>query len=392
MAYIFRNKGVMDPRSISTFGVSSKEGKNPIGFFGTGLKYAIAVLLRNKCDIVIHSGDSMFKFHTVRSKLRASEFDFVYMNDEPLGFTTELGKTWEIWQAFRELACNTIDEDGEYFEYDCASDDYITGETVIVVTGEAFAAPWAERKQIILESEILFKDDSVEIRDGQSRWLYYRGVRVSKLERPSKFTYNITTKCELTEDRSFKNSYMPGIWIETAIKWCDNSDIVRTVVTASDQYYESGIFYSGSAQKVFKEVVTDLLRRMVQGVNKSAIDITKAGNLKAFITNDTHKLDDIDRMRFETAVAFCTKIGFPVSEYEIVVSSNLGVDVMGRAIDDTIYVSAIAFRQGTKMVAGTLIEEYIHLKHGVRDQTLSMQNLLIDTICSLGERITKKPL
>jgi hypothetical protein len=44
------------------------------------------------------------------------------------------------------------------------------------------------------------------------------------------------------------------------------------------------------------------------------------------------------------------------------------------------------------MVAGTLIEEYLHLKHGIVDETRQMQNFLIDTICSLGERITKKLL
>lgn len=37
----FRNKGVIDPKSITTFGVSSKEGEGAIGFFGTGLKLSL---------------------------------------------------------------------------------------------------------------------------------------------------------------------------------------------------------------------------------------------------------------------------------------------------------------------------------------------------------------
>ena len=53
---IFRNKGVIDPKSIVTFGVSSKTGSNSIGFFGTGLKYAIAILLRNKCSFTVYAG------------------------------------------------------------------------------------------------------------------------------------------------------------------------------------------------------------------------------------------------------------------------------------------------------------------------------------------------
>jgi hypothetical protein len=43
---VFENPGEIDAAAIRTFGVSVKEGENPIGFFGTGLKYAIAILLR----------------------------------------------------------------------------------------------------------------------------------------------------------------------------------------------------------------------------------------------------------------------------------------------------------------------------------------------------------
>lgn len=38
----FHNPGELDPRLITTFGVSIKESTNPIGYFGTGLKYALA--------------------------------------------------------------------------------------------------------------------------------------------------------------------------------------------------------------------------------------------------------------------------------------------------------------------------------------------------------------
>ena len=59
---------------------------------------------------------------------------------------------------------------------------------------------------------------------------------------------------------------------------------------------------------------------------------------------------------------------------------------------NVIYISTRTFSMGTKMLAGALLEEYWHLKHDVRDETRTMQNLLIDIICSLGERITKKAL
>ena len=71
---------------------------------------------------------------------------------------------------------------------------------------------------------------------------------------------------------------------------------------------------------------------------------------------------------------------------------SLGTDVLGLALDETIYLSHRAFTIGTKSVAGTIIEEFIHLKHGYHDCTRNMQNYLLDRMVSLGELATGGPL
>lgn len=202
---IFRNKGVIDPKSITTFGVSSKENPGAIGFFGTGLKYAIAILLREGCDITIHAGKRKLEFGIKRDRVRVDEFNVVTMNNRRLGFTTEVGKTWEVWQAFRELYCNTMDERGEVFE---ASEvpEVAADETVIVVRGEKFLDVWASRSDIILSSEPLERHKAVHIHPGPSPFVYYRGVRAYRLDNPSQFTYNIQKKLDLTEDRTINGA------------------------------------------------------------------------------------------------------------------------------------------------------------------------------------------
>ena len=117
---VFENPGEIDVASISTFGVSVKESDNPIGFFGTGLKYAIAILLRNNHKVTIHSGVDTHAFDTENVTVRGRSFDFVRLTTnegqpERIGFTTEVGKTWEIWMAYRELFCNARDENGDAF-------------------------------------------------------------------------------------------------------------------------------------------------------------------------------------------------------------------------------------------------------------------------------------
>ncbi|MDD3302253.1 MAG: hypothetical protein PHN31_01760 [Candidatus Gracilibacteria bacterium] len=44
---LFENDGEIDINSIKFLGCSTKDGIETIGKFGTGLKYAISVLLRN---------------------------------------------------------------------------------------------------------------------------------------------------------------------------------------------------------------------------------------------------------------------------------------------------------------------------------------------------------
>ena len=93
---VFENKGELDIRAIKTFGVNSKDNPaSAIGYFGTGLKYALAILLRAKHVVTIITGGKKYTFGVVTSKIRNYSFDIVTMNGEELGFTTELGKDWD---------------------------------------------------------------------------------------------------------------------------------------------------------------------------------------------------------------------------------------------------------------------------------------------------------
>ena len=98
-AVSFRNRGLIDLRAVRTFGVSAKECENPIGFFGTGLKYAIAICLRLNCKVTLWRGTERYDFATREAEMRNATFRVITMNGEELSFTTDLGKTWEPWQG-----------------------------------------------------------------------------------------------------------------------------------------------------------------------------------------------------------------------------------------------------------------------------------------------------
>lgn len=394
MTIVFRNPGTLDPTSIKTFGVSSKEKPGAIGFFGTGLKYAIAILLRHGCSIAIHTGGQRYVFATERATVRVDEFTFVTMNGERLAFTTELGKTWDLTGAFRELYCNCVDESGEAYEVDNAATIGVrSDETVITVDGEPFLDVWAERNSIILGSDPLLKHASASIHPGPSQYLYYRGVRAMKLNEASRYTYNILRRLDLTEDRTIKYPWDANYAIRAAVMECDDERLILNTITAPRGTFEAGLEYGGVLPSdTFRAVVAREWRAFSRFLNMSAVDACRAWIMDDLHNTEKVELEPLDANRLKRAVAFCQSIGFPVEEYPIHVTEFLGEGVLGRAHEGRIFVSKRVFMMGTKMLAGTLVEEYLHLRHKVRDETREMQNFLMDTIVSLGERLTGEPL
>lgn len=395
MSIIFENSGAIDPRSITTFGVSSKEKASAIGFFGTGLKYAIAILLREGCGITIYSGKRSLEFGKRRDKVRVDSFEFVTMNRRRLGFTTELGKTWELWQAFRELYCNCMDEGGTVREAKPGEAvEAETGRTKIIVTGGPFAEVFRNRSDIILETEPLETGDACDIHPGPSKFLFYRGVRAYTLQNPSMFTYNIKRKLDLTEDRTIKWLFEAESAVRRTVGESNAGERIRKVVTAPKGTYEHGVEFSGIApSEAFLGEVRRLANTFSKELNRSALEMCRPWLLEALPEPDqTKPLDGVEAARLRKAVDFCRAVGFPVDEFPIIVTDWLGEEVLGRAHNGRIYLSQRTFMMGTKMVAGTLIEEFLHLKHNLLDCDRTMQNFLMDTIVSLGERITGEPL
>ena len=91
---LFINPGTLEMNLVKLLGVSVKESDDFIGFFGTGLKYAMATALRLGGSMTIYTNGERFEVRGRKLTLRDNEFTQVMLNDEPLGFTTELGKQW----------------------------------------------------------------------------------------------------------------------------------------------------------------------------------------------------------------------------------------------------------------------------------------------------------
>lgn len=396
---VFKNPGEIDIRSISTFGVSVKEGANPIGFFGTGLKYAIAVLLRTGHRVTVMSGLTVVRFDVDKSDVRGQSFDFVTMKvgnapATPIGFTTELGKQWELWMAYREIACNCKDEGGTG-SHESYMVDPVAGQTQIIVQGDDFEGVFANSHRYILEDAPLFKCGTLEVRNRPSDAFYYRGVRVTDTK-PALFTYNEQSQMTLTEDRTIKNQWDIGHRVATGIMKATGKRFLRAVILAPKENFEHHLDFHGwgiTPSDEFIEVVGECVAERGLLVNASALKVWKDSTKLEFSPKEV-SLTSVQQKSMDRALTFCGQIGFPIDgAYPIKVVESLGEGILGLAENQTIYIAERVFHLGgTKQLASALIEEYLHLRHGWADLTRELQNFLFEKLVSVGEELVGEPL
>lgn len=386
---IFRNRGLIDLAAVRTLGVSVKE-EGAIGYFGTGLKFAIATILRGGGSVSVYRGKEEFRFGTVTKEVRGKPFEIVTMNGDELGFTTQLGRDWEPWMAFRELACNALDEGGKFYAEGHSVGEIDDDETLVAVHSEEITDAYYARHEILLETPATYANDLIEIRPGASSNIYYRGVRVGRLSYPSTHTYNLLRKVDLTEDRTLKYWWEADDHIARGLAMCDREDLLLPALSCGERKYEHNLMFSETHKPspAFLKVAAGLRGRLdnVANANPSAMKLARLMSLSDLGPQESVLLHPVEQARFDRAREFLTSAGYDVARFPICVVEDLGEGIYGLAKEDRIFIAKAAFQKGTKEVASTLLEEFVHLKTGYSDMTRQLQTWLFDELLSQSEK------
>lgn len=387
---VFQNDGLIDMLTTTTMGVSVKEGDGAIGHFGTGLKFAIATILRNGGAITIYRGLCPHEFGTIRDGVRGEEFEFITLDGQRLGYTTMLGRDWKPWMAFRELASNCRDEGGTYHRGEFAPRE---GRTTITVRG--LDDIWGDRHSIMLESEPLESNEYFEVHEGVSRHVYYRGVRIHDTPRPMAYTYNLREKIELTEDRTAKNWYEVEMKLERGIGKLDNRQMLRHILTVGESYGEHhmNVPKYGQPGPMFREIARELAlgSALENNANPAAVAMARASAIQDMQEGDGVTLTAVQERMMQKAILMLSGAGFNIGEFPVIVCDTLGPNIHGMAKDGRIFMSLLPFAKGTREVATTLLEEYAHLKSGASDCTREFQNWLFDRLLVQAENEAGEP-
>ncbi len=408
---IFRNPGEIDIRGATIAGLSAKETDSAIGYFGTGLKYAIAQVLASGGSITIWSGLSRHTFHAKELEFRGQDFSQIVMESQeagvcgdsceaqtvPLGFTTHYGKRWAAWQIFRELYANALDEGGEVTRAAFVSP--APGTTQIIVTGwDEFQDQYFKRDSIILPPDHAydFETEDLLLADESSAYIYFKGVRVAA--RNSDLKWNFKRGLTLTEDRTVESgSYEVSQAICSFVVDCTNESIIRKILLASKMSFEESAMgwfsppkRKANCSEAFANVAADLYRQ--DPVTYREYEDLAMEHEPALREAKRVTLTPLQTRMLEKAKTLVARMGY---EYEIehlpIAVENIGGKTLGRYKDGEITISPLVFDQGTKQVVSTLYEECLHAKLGYRDCTYEMQTHLFNTIIGLWEELMGEP-
>lgn len=396
MIISFQNNGEIDMRAVTTIGISAKEGDSPIGYFGSGLKYAISVILRSGGAVTVWSGLSRYVFAKAPVSVRGQDFEVITMTEygpgcevgrEPreLGFTTRLGINWEGWQAFRELYCNTLDEAGETI-MDREGHKPREGATTIHVKGVVdIENAYTNRGGIVLTREPTIRLEGVDVHDGESNHLYYRGILAAELQHASAFCYNVLHPLVLTEDRTIKFPHLAHHAIAKSITTCEDGDFIKQWLTSPRDTFENRLDLGVTGErpsKAFLDAAEEVARAVELPCN-----LAVRGLLAKYRDDPGIKpamMTRAQEQQLEEAKAIVHAMSYDINKHPVIIVEHLGVDRLGTVLNKSIVLSKRCFDMGVKTVAGTLLEEHLHLEYQFMDCHRDFQNYLIDRLITLA--------
>ena len=388
---VFENPGVLPSETFLIMGISAKENSNPIGYFGTGLKYAIAICSRKCWKLSIQPGDgTSLPLSTKEFSFRNKTFYRLLLGNHLLPFTSNLGERWPAWAVLRELEANARDEGGS--SRHCTEEPIPEkGVVRIIVTSKEFEDIWHRRSEYFISKTPLYETEEARVFSSPSTKLFYRGVCV-KEDLNFCMTYDILSSLKLSEDRELISNWRP-FWVikEFWVRKCKDENLISEFLkkmgkeSTEAEYCQWGSTAAWS--ETFKSVAYDLYEKNQLPFNcvyKSVLrDYTPAN--EPIETKDQR--EDIEKAK---------KILY---RFNIPVHSNVRVEPLPKNVlglycpnADKISIDPEVFERGFTFLLEVLLEEAIHALYNYPDCSLEMQRILtqktaycMKKICNLEE-------
>lgn len=415
MKYIkIKNQGVIEPQALHLIGASTKTNDSTkIGQFGSGNKYALAFFLRENYEMFIYAGLDEMKISTIKETFRDQVFQVIHIDSVRTSITTQMGKDWKLWQAMRELYCNALDEGSVAIEF-------VQDIKPVADETHFYIATRPEIKQFITDfdnyfstnKEVLFECSVGKIveKSGTLSNIYRKGIRCFNTKQTSSYDYDFNY-IDIDENRLVRYPWQVDEMLWDMVSQCTDEEVILNILLNSNdlKFLESGIsdistIRTDRMSEEFKRCIrkTNLAPSGYAGllkvdeIHKHVIIPTKIfkairGTLKDENVGDNFKISrngamfrilelaeipELHRRTLADALSFFEEVKF-IIPYGIDIAIFDDKEVMGSVNDGKILISDICLDAGVNEVANTIIEEFIHIKHSVADETRAFQTALI---------------
>lgn len=411
MKLYFHNPGHFELQAMLTFGVSAKNHSSPIGQFGTGFKYAVAIILRHGGSIDVRTVEpetgkqQHYAFRIDKRSIRGKDFDMVVvsvMDGEShqlvdAGFTTHLGVNWEPWMAFRELYSNAMDEHGG------VATEYPEGEkTIIEVQCDPVLHAYHNRGDYFIDGTPVYVDKrwGVEVYPGPGKQLYFRGIAVAPVGDPeSTYRYNVLSRVDLSEERTARYRSQLIDPITRALQECTDAELLSCLREDDGPCMEGRLHFNPYADesteflRVCKAAVKELHTSIHAGyVNESIARVVKVARDRA-ADYLPYAPTAIECASLKKALAFLARLDIDFGDTEIVPVQDMRKisDMLSRVQQARIYIDRAAFDTGTKALAAELLWCWSILQPQ-GDDNATNTTCLINKLISIGEAMGGEPL
>ena len=378
---IFENPGTLDLRALTIMGLNAKENTNPIGYFGTGFKYGIAIALRNGCRVIIQDGIGPDKvINQVEQEFRGKKYMSVWLDNKELPFTTELGKNWSLWQAYREFRGNCDDEGGKIW-VDTTIPVRENNKVRVIVSGDAFLKAHEDRSKYFWDkAAAMMLDESNSRSLSNPGALFYRGIRVGETMKETDYSYNIVDKeLELSEDRtltSYGEYQFAGRLTALVVASQDESLIEEFVCSKDRDRFESISIPLVTSYSTLMKVVERIYATQPDKLQENLVEqMRKRSGAKG--SYPSLPLTPLDVKERDKALALIELLGLDLNKVNIIWKADLGENLLGCAIRNEVYIGKRCFDDGARVIAATFIEEYIHAVDKIPDYTRQFQDRVL---------------
>lgn len=413
--------GVLPIESFSLMGVSTKrDNEETIGMFGTGLKYAIAGLLKNNIHFFIISDGEVFDFKTKEIQIKGETFNQVQYKPEKmkrwkdLGFSAEMGLQWDLFDALREIVSNAIDEGGMAISDE---ESCVEGKTIVAIENTAMVDSYFSNidRFFLFGRSPLFSTNVCDVyeRTSEDFRVYCKGVLVHEIQNEDSL-YEYDFKNLSIDERRKADYHSVKTGITQAIMSFPEERISSFINTMKDAGHDS--FAECRISPYISVPLDDLDRwnkvigestmigthkefeHWQKKINKDAIKLTLPSEWASFLPNEgvgisiisaltvedlvspvDYFLDDYEEMLLESALVFIKECGFKLEGIELnFYESKDGT--LGKAVNGKIFLSSCAFRNGKKDLVNTIIHEYLHIKSGEDDESRGFEDYIISEL------------